>query len=62
MMMMMTQCWRDGISDDEMEWFEDLKGTNSVASDGILGSSENSVDQLRRLAFVTSLHDGTHGF
>ena len=59
---MITQYWRDGVSDDEMELFGDLKGTNSVAPDGILGSSENSIDQLRRLAFVTSLHDGTHGF
>ena len=62
MVMMMTQCWRDGISDNEMEGFEDPKGTNSVAPDGVLGSSENSVDQLRRLAFVTSLHDRAHGF
>ena len=45
-----------------MEGFEDPKGTNSVSPDGVLGSSENPVDQLRRLALVTSLHDGAHGF
>ena len=48
--------------DDEIKNVKDLKGTNGIASDGILWRSENPIDQLGGFSLVASLHYGAHRF